>query len=79
MVASMPLRLLLSVLQSALGLLRDVANLRLGGAQVLVDRALDFLRVIAGYAPGHLLHLARSFLHSAVNLVFIDSHKLSLP
>lgn len=79
MLATIPLRFLLCVLHRSLGLFSDVANLRLGGAQVFVDGALGFLRVVSGHAASHFLYLACSFLHPSVNLIFIDSHMSSLP
>src|SRR5882672_65587 len=72
-VACFALRILLSVLQCALGFLGDITHLRLSSTQVFVDGTFGLLRVTSGYAARHFLDLSSSFLHSAVNLIFINA------
>jgi hypothetical protein len=74
----LPLRLLLGVLQGTLDPLSHVADLGLGGTDVLLERALGFLRAIASSMAGDLLRLANTFLHPPFDLVFVDSHDILL-
>src|SRR5207249_3425155 len=71
-------RFLLSVLDGTPDLLGDVADLGLGGADILLEGALRLLGAIAGDAARDFLGLARAFLESPFNLVFVDSHDLLL-
>jgi hypothetical protein len=55
----------------------DITVLGLRGANRFIDCALHLLRGAANCFAGDFLNLARSFLGSALNLIFVNAHNLS--
>jgi len=70
--------ILLIILGIVFQALFEVAELRLRGANILVDLALQLLIGFANDSAADLLNFPRRFLSSTFNLVLVDAHDLLL-
>jgi hypothetical protein len=64
------------LLRTLVQIVFDITVLGLRGASRFIDRALHLLRGAAYCFAGDFLNLARSFLASTLDLIFVDAHNL---